>query len=216
VIRAISALFGAVAYAGLAIVGWGGARPLFSHPARTAAIAVLFVLTVAGLIAPGGNLSTGVREDRANRWVLPVFTVLGLFNAWLPAFTERRDIWIFDSDATRWLGVSLLSVGGFLRIWPVYVLRNRFSGLVAIQPGHALVTTGVYGTIRHPSYLGLLIMSIGWSLVFRSGAGVLVSCLIVPPLVARMNAEERLLLSEFNGEYEAYRQRTWRLLPGIY
>jgi protein-S-isoprenylcysteine O-methyltransferase Ste14 len=185
--RAIWALFGVVAYTGLAIVGWGGARPLFSHPARAAAIAIMFALTVAALVAPGGNLSTGVREDRANRWVLPVFAVLGLFNAWLPAFTDRRNLWVFDSDSARWLGVVLLTVGGFLRIWPLYVLRNRFSGLVAIQPGHALVTTGLYGTIRHPSYLGLL-----------------------------MNAEEKLLLTEFNGEYEAYRERTWRLLPGLY
>ena len=36
------------------------------------------------------------------------------------------------------------------RIWPIFVLGRRFSGLVAIQPGHTLVTRGVYGVIRHP------------------------------------------------------------------
>ena len=49
--------------------------------------------------------------------------------------------------------------GGALRIWPVFVLGRRFSGLVAIQPGHTLVTTGIYSVIRNPSYLGLLIIS---------------------------------------------------------
>jgi protein-S-isoprenylcysteine O-methyltransferase Ste14 len=44
----------------------------------------------------------------------------------------------------RWLGVVLFATGGALRIWPVFVLGSRFSGLVAIQPGHTLVTSGVY------------------------------------------------------------------------
>jgi hypothetical protein len=41
------------------------------------------------------------------------------------------------------------AAGGALRTWPVFVLSHRFSGLVAIQPGHTLVTSGVYGVIRH-------------------------------------------------------------------
>jgi protein-S-isoprenylcysteine O-methyltransferase Ste14 len=62
--------------------------------------------------------------------------------------------------------------------WPVFVLGHRFSGLVAIQPGHALVTTGLYGAIRHASYLGLLVNSLGWSLAFRSGVGVMLTALL--------------------------------------
>jgi protein-S-isoprenylcysteine O-methyltransferase Ste14 len=103
-----------------------------------------------------------------------------------------------------------------LRLWPVYVLGNRFSGLVAIQPGHALVTTSVYGLIRHPSYLGLLISSLGWALAFRSGVGVLLAVFLVPPLIARIQAEERLLGSQFGAEYDAYCARTPRVIPGLY
>jgi protein-S-isoprenylcysteine O-methyltransferase Ste14 len=103
-----------------------------------------------------------------------------------------------------------------LRIWPVFVLGRRFSGLVAIQPGHTLVTGGVYGVIRHPSYLGLLVGSLGWALAFRSALGVLLTALLIPPLVARIAAEERLLRTQFCDEYDAYRSRTSRLIPGIY
>jgi hypothetical protein len=81
--------------------------------------------------------------------------------------------------------------------------------------GHTLVTSGIYGVIRHPSYLGLLVNSLGWALAFRSGVGVLLAALLIPPLVARIRAEERLLRSQF-GEYEVYRSRTSRLIPGVY
>ena len=89
-------------------------------------------------------------------------------------------------------------------MWPVFVLGRRFSGLVAIQPGHTLVTSGIYGVIRHPSYLGLLVNSLGWALAFRSGVGVLLTALMIPPLLARIRAEERLLRTQFGDEYDAY------------
>ena len=202
-------------YLGIAVLGWGGFAAFFSHPARIVLAVTVFVMAGAALFT-AGNLSAGEREDRGNRWVIAAFAVIGLLAAYLPAYTDRRDFWTIDGDTVRWLGVILFAAGGALRIWPVFVLGRRFSGLVAIQPGHELVTTGIYGVIRHPSYLGLLVNSLGWALAFRSGVGVLLTALIVPILVARMNAEETLLRSQFGAEYDAYRSRTSRLIPGIY
>jgi protein-S-isoprenylcysteine O-methyltransferase Ste14 len=175
----------------------------------------VFVMSGAALFS-GGNLSPGEREDRTNRWVLVVFAIIGLLAAYLPAYTDRKEIWTLDGDTIRWLGVALFAAGGALRLWPVFVLGHRFSGLVAIQPGHALVTIGIYRVIRHPSYLGLLVNSLGWVLVFRSGVGVLLTALLIPPLLARIRAEEALLRTQFGDEYDAYCRHTWRLIPGLY
>ena len=206
---------GVLIYLGLAILGWGGFTAFFSHPARICLAIAVVVLTGVALLS-GGNISPGEREDRANRWVLVAFLLIGLLSAYLPVYTERKDIWIIDGDAVRWLGVVLFAAGGALRLWPVFVLGNRFSGLVAIQPGHRLVTSGVYGIIRNPSYLGLLVNALGWALAFRSGAGVLLTALLLPPLLVRIRAEEALLRAHFGAEYDAYRARTWRLLPWLY
>jgi protein-S-isoprenylcysteine O-methyltransferase Ste14 len=208
-------VLGTAAYLGLAILGRGGFEPFFSRLPLTALAVVFLVISAAASFA-GGNLSTGTREDRSNRWVILAFSVIGLLLAYFPAYTDRKDFWTVDGDAIRWVGVALFAVGGALRIWPVYVLGNRFSGLVAIQPGHTLVTNGVYGVIRHPSYLGLLVNSLGWSLAFRSLVGVLLTALIIPPLLARIHAEEKLLKEHFGAEYEAYCSRTSRLIPGLY
>ena len=204
-----------VAFLGLAILGWGGFDAFFANPARIALVVATAAMAVAGLLS-AANLSSGEREDRSNRWIIGALGLIGVLSAWLPAYTDRKEFWVLDGDAVRWLGVALYVGGGALRLWPVFILGRRFSGLVAIQPGHALVTDGLYSRIRNPSYLGLLILSLGWALAFRSGAGVLLAALNIPPLIARMNSEERLLHAQFGQEYEAYRARTWRLLPGVY
>lgn len=162
-------IVGTAAYFALAVIGRGGLAAFFSHPPLTALAIALFAISSVALFA-GGNVSPGVREDRDNRWVLVAYGVLGLLDCYLPAYTDRIDFWTIDSDTIRWLGVVLFTAGGLLRLWPVFVLGNRFSGLVAIQPGHTLVTSGVYGVIRHPSYLGLFVNSLGWGLAFRSGS----------------------------------------------
>jgi len=214
-LRLTAILFATAAYLGLAVLGWGGLAAFFSEPARIALAAATFVLAVVSVFA-GGNLSPGQREDRGNRWVLAAFAAIGLCLGILPAYAERHEVWILDGDAIRWLGVVLFAIGGALRLWPVFVLGDRFSGLVAIQPGHTLVTRGAYGVIRNPSYLGLLVNTLGWSLAFRSGIGLVLTALMLPPLVARMASEERLLAAQFGDAYAAYRARTWRLIPGVY
>lgn len=211
----VFALFSVSLQFGLAILGWGGFAAFFAHPALVALGIVTVVLVVAAMFS-SGNLSSGEQEDRGNRWVFIGFAVIAILLAYLPAYTDRKGIFVIDGDTTRWIGIAVCFIGGALRLLPVFVLGNRFSGLVAIQPGHTLVTTGIYSKIRNPSYLGLLVGSLGWALAFRSGVGVLLALAMLVPLVGRMNAEEKLLREHFGSEYEAYYARTRRLIPRIY
>ena len=84
------------------------------------------------------------------------------------------------------------------------------------SPGHTLVTDGIFGVVRNPSYLGMLILTFGWALAFRSSVGVLLAVLLIPPLVARIRAEEGLLRTQFGDEYKTYLSRTSRLISGVY
>jgi protein-S-isoprenylcysteine O-methyltransferase Ste14 len=209
------ATIGTLIYLGLAIAGEGSVGVFFSHPALVAVTVALFALSAASMFTQA-SLSSGVREDRSNRWVIGALVVPGLLSCFLSAYTDRLDLWTLDGENLRWFGFALFAIGGVLRIAPVFVLGRRFSGLVAIQPGHRLVTDGLYGVIRNPSYLGLLVNSLGWALAFRSGVGIVLTALMIPPLVARMNSEERLLADQFGAEYAGYRARTWRLVPYLY
>jgi protein-S-isoprenylcysteine O-methyltransferase Ste14 len=199
----------------LSALGWGGWTPLLAHPARAAFVALMLVFFFVGLASPV-NLSSGDREDTANRRIFLPAIVGILLLTWLMPWMDREDIWTIDGDVVRYAGVMLLLVGGVLRIWPMFVLGRRFSGLVAIQPGHELVTGGPYCYVRHPSYLGMMLGLVGWTLVFRSSVGLIASALGLPLLIERIDSEEALLASHFGSAYDDYRRRTWRLLPGIY
>jgi protein-S-isoprenylcysteine O-methyltransferase Ste14 len=90
------------------------------------------------------------------------------------------------------------------------VLGDRFGGLVAIQPGHTHVTGGI---IR----ARMILNSLGWSLAFHSVVGVLITALSIPPIIARISAEEALPSSQFGAEYDALQEKTkWWLIPGLW
>ena len=206
---------GTLVYLCLPIAGEGGLGPFLSHPPLVALVLVTLALAAAALFTRG-NLSAGEREDRGNRWVLGAFALIGLMLGYAPALSDRLDLFVVGGEGTRWAGVLLYAFGGALRVAPAFALGARFSGLVAIQPDHELVTDGLYRHIRNPSYLGLLVSTLGWSLAFRSLIGILLTALLVVPLVARMKSEEALLGERFGAAYAAYRARSWRLVPWIY
>ena len=212
----ITALIALTIQFGLAVLGWGGWDTFFAHPQFQALVWVSAAMSIVAMSSGSSGLSSGEKEDKGNRWVLGAFAAISLLASYLSAWTDRIGFWTFDGDALRWTGVAICAGGGVLRLYPVFVLRERFSGLVAIQAGHKLETEGIYGLVRNPSYLGMIVTALGWALAFRSGVGVVIAVLMLIVLICRIEAEERLLGETFGAEYEAYRARTWRLAPYLY
>src|ERR1700722_15502885 len=170
---AVVTILSIVAYLGLAIAGAGGPGRFFSYPPLIAVSLVTIALGLAGLFSEG-HIGSGVREDRSNRWVVAALGVLGIIDGYLPAYTDRIDFLTFGGEGVRWLGVLLYTAGGSLCLAPGFVLGRRFSGLFAFPPQQRLSSGGLSGIIRHPSYLGLFVLMLGWGLAFRSGVGVVI------------------------------------------
>jgi protein-S-isoprenylcysteine O-methyltransferase Ste14 len=209
------ALVSCTIFLGLAAWGEGGVRNFLSEPPSVALAAVTYLYALLAMFT-SANLNAGKKEDRGNRWVFGAFILIALGVGFVPAFTDRIGFWTFGGEATRWAGLLVYVVGCTLRIGPVFALGNRFSGLVAIQEGHTLATSGFYRYVRNPSYDGMILVVVGWALIFRSGVGLLLAACLLIPLISRMNSEEKLLGSQFGAEYEAYRARTWKLIPWVY
>jgi hypothetical protein len=99
-VKILAVIVGALVYLALAVIGWGGLAAFFADPARTALVIVFLALSVAGLFV-GGNLNSGIREDRGNRWVLIAFTVISILHAWLPAIRTASDS---GPSTAKWCG----------------------------------------------------------------------------------------------------------------
>jgi protein-S-isoprenylcysteine O-methyltransferase Ste14 len=205
------ALFG-ISYAAFAF-GRGNWFAFFQSPARVGALVVSLALCALVAFVDFGGMNPGKREDRGNRWIFVPFFAVTVCLAVLPACLDGRNVWTTDEAITPYVGLFLLTVGGTLRLAAVFVLGRRFTGLVAIQEGHRLQTSGLYRYLRHPSYGGMLLYMTGYVLVFRCWLGLLLVGATFAVLVARMNSEEALLESEFGEEFASYRRRTWRLVP---
>jgi protein-S-isoprenylcysteine O-methyltransferase Ste14 len=116
-----------------------------------------------------------------------------------------------------YIGCLVILVGVAIRWIAVATLGRQFTLQVAIVKDHVLVDGGIYGSVRHPAYLGSLLAFIGYGLVLENW----ISAAIAPtlPLCAflyRIRVEETVLLERFGTQYEAYCKRTKRLLPGVY
>jgi protein-S-isoprenylcysteine O-methyltransferase len=118
-----------------------------------------------------------------------------------------------------WAGPAgaALELGGLaLRAWSMRTLGGSYSRTLRVEAEQWVVDAGPYVVVRHPGYLGSLAIWSGFAMTSRSPLALAaVAALLGGAYGRRIEAEEELLARKLPG-YEAYSQRTWRLLPGIW
>jgi protein-S-isoprenylcysteine O-methyltransferase Ste14 len=115
------------------------------------------------------------------------------------------------------LGIGVFLSGLAMRGWAVHELGRFFKFTVVVQAGHRVVESGPYRWIRHPSYTGLLMASLGLGIAL--GTWLSIPACVVPPLIGfsiRLEHEERVLADELGEPYRRYMERTRRLVPGVW
>lgn len=117
---------------------------------------------------------------------------------------------------TFYLGLIVLAFGVFMRLWSEYTLGRFFTYPVMVLKGHKLVRKGPYKYIRHPSYLGGLLIVTSFGLVVQSWAGTIAAAVIVSlAYTYRIYLEENALRRNFGRKYDIYIKRTKKLIPKI-
>lgn len=117
--------------------------------------------------------------------------------------------------ATDILGLALIGVAGVLGLRALLDLRTSFTPLPRPVDGGELVDRGVYGLVRHPMYLAVVLGGLGWSLLSASPASLLGTVALFAFFDLKSRREEAWLVEAYAG-YEAYRQRTHRIVPAVY
>ena len=105
------------------------------------------------------------------------------------------------------VGVGVLSmVLGLISIYP----RLRYERKID------LVTTGIYGIVRHPIYFGDSIWPLGWSIIFGSQCSSLMTPIWFLMYVITIRYEESALVREYGEKYRKYQKRVKRIIPYVY
>jgi protein-S-isoprenylcysteine O-methyltransferase Ste14 len=160
--------------------------------------------------------SRGKIQDRGTQIILWV-VIIASFKAdeWMRGFLP-----IDMPGSYSWLrpaALSILILGLGIRATAIAMLGRAFSANVAMRTGQRLQRSGLYGLVRHPSYLGLELILLACALHARTWACFAV--VLIPPTLAllyRIQVEETALRLAFGDEYEDYSRSTKRLIPGVY
>ena len=125
---------------------------------------------------------------------------------------------------TLYFPLWLKVVGGIELIFSFFFMFRSFtdntflSPLVRIQSDRKqqVITTGVYGFVRHPMYLGAIFLFPGAPMLMGSKYGILIGVAMILLLAGRIIGEEKVLVIELEG-YEHYRKKVkYRLFPFIW
>jgi protein-S-isoprenylcysteine O-methyltransferase Ste14 len=179
------------------------------------------LVLVATRTRPGGGDSRGGQiSDRGSLVVLWVVIFSSITaGMWLGAAYRPAAIHAGPSTGAwlAYLTVALMAVGLGLRWAAIYTLGRSFSANVAIHATQTLNRSGVFRSMRHPSYTGMVLIFFGMGLSTRNWLGL--ALIVLPPVAAllyRIHVEEAALTGAFGQEYVEYSRTTKRLIPGIY
>lgn len=203
----------------LILLGWGfdDLSGFFRNPARSGLVAVVLSGAVASIFLnlDFRALRRGAAPVGGQNLQLGVLLLLSLSLLWFLPFADRRGILTLKHSYWRFLGLFLCCIGVAVRLLSLKALGAYFSAYVTLQANHRLVQHGIYGSIRHPLYLSLLLAPTGVALVFASYLAVPILLLATVFVWDRIRKEERLLAANFGAEFENYQRSTWMLFPFV-
>jgi protein-S-isoprenylcysteine O-methyltransferase Ste14 len=114
------------------------------------------------------------------------------------------------------IGLIMVVAGFVIRIVAIATLKRNFSGALRIREDHTLVRNGIYKRVRHPAYLGAILIFTGIPVMLSSPLGFMVMLLLIPYLLHRIKLEEGMMIERFGKEYEDYMRSSKRLIPFVY
>ncbi|HYK33378.1 MAG TPA: isoprenylcysteine carboxylmethyltransferase family protein [Streptosporangiaceae bacterium] len=156
-------------------------------------------------------------RDRGTRSLLVAGWLIAMVAAtWMAGQFGAASGWRLGRWHTA-AGLMVMWIGLAIRIWSVIVLGSAFRTTVEVDAGQQIVDRGPYRLVRHPSYTGILLIALGYGLALGNWLSVVILLVIPLGTMLRRIAVEEATLTEVIGQpYIAYKERTKRLVPGLW
>lgn len=150
-----------------------------------------------------------IKDKRVEKWIVFQFLV-SLLIFLIPPFTS-----LSHSLGLKIIGILILLSGIVVCAVAFFHLGPGFTPFIQPNEKGSLVTSGIYAIVRHPMYSGVILLAFGWSILWSSLIGILLSFLFFWILDQKASAEERLLTQRYP-QYATYKKNVKKFIPSIY
>ncbi|HEX5153339.1 MAG TPA: isoprenylcysteine carboxylmethyltransferase family protein [Parafilimonas sp.] len=213
---AIRKIISTVVFVSLMIV-----LPLLFKPALLINYKTLIIL--AGALAmfftqPAFSIQEVVTNKKTDRYSIVIILLASIFSVGLSLIE-----WAYFKNTAHSsvlftiIGISLICSGLALRLFSIVTLGKYFTATARSTNEHILIKSGPYSIVRHPSYLGAMVVMIGVPVLLNNVITFFTTIILLSiAYIIRINAEEKLLVSIFGDEYKKYSLYVKKLIPGIW
>jgi len=149
--------------------------------------------------------------------MLLIGVTLGI-GLWLPFIVDAAGLALFPINIIEGLvALAVMLFGLGLRAWAAVTLGGYYTRTLMTTKDHKVVSTGPYAWVRHPAYLGVILLWSGFGVL----SGNLLVALLFPVMFVivylyRISVEERMLVTELGDDYTQYQRRTRKIIPALY
>ncbi|MBI5962121.1 MAG: isoprenylcysteine carboxylmethyltransferase family protein [Chloroflexi bacterium] len=156
-----------------------------------------------------------LREQRSEqRLIVKVSLVFFLLAFILPGF-DKRFGWS-DVPTGLVIAADICILIGYIIVFRVMQINSFASRVIEVASEQKVIDTDLYGIVRHPMYVGAILLYVASPLALASYWAVIPAVVIIPVFVARIKDEEAALDKDLPG-YLAYKQKTkYRLIPFVW
>ena len=168
------------------------------------------------LVQPAVSVKEIKKNQSSDRHSATMIMLMGALAHVLPVLEWRLRSFPWPTTI-QLVGMGILAAGLAFRFYSIRILGRHFTATVQVHEDHALVTSGPYSKIRHPSYLGSLLAIVGHAFLLAapiSAAGAALLMLLV--YRRRILLEEAALRHKLGDTYNQYALRTSRLVPHMW
>lgn len=116
----------------------------------------------------------------------------------------------------HFVGLFIVLAGLILNITSAVTLWRNYSSFLMIRENHQLVRHGSYKIIRHPIYLGVVMVTVGIAIFCYSPLGFIIMLILIPLFLNRIRLEEAMLIEVFGEEYRSYQKLSKKIVPFVY
>ncbi len=162
------------------------------------------------------RIKAGAKAESARiQKVIQFFAAIAFVSLFVLSALDHRFGWSRVPFALEIAGDILIALGFAFVFW-VFKVNSFTSGVIEVAPGQQVITYGPYAIVRHPMYLGSLVMLFGIPLSLGSFWGLLTIFFMATVIILRLLDEERFLAKSLEG-YGAYiKQVRYRLAPFVW